>query len=308
MERTISLKPASDADTVEGKLASGIALASLQQHHFANEPVRLQLVVDSERERDEIVRRVSERLAAAKVSDLAGDRAKEEAAGARAVDATFFYQGRPGVNFPDRTSQQLLVRAQPRQVETVLKEVDRVARRDDQLALQAGPLSMQGRRGIDALQLFADAASPAPGRDAARERVISAPAVAEADGSKQDEEAARFVRELLKTAGIDPSKVASGGPAGSAERPRRARAGGDVRSQPASTTEEESAAVADVGSAVSAPAAAGAKQESHLTFVLEVLAKPKSSTPTGGGNLRRSGTSRNSSRSEAGQPGLHLPS
>jgi hypothetical protein len=72
--------------------------------------------------------------------NLAMDDVKRESSGGKRQNAGFFYQGKSGVNFADARSQQVLVRATPEQVETVLKEIDRVARRDDQLQIQAGPL------------------------------------------------------------------------------------------------------------------------------------------------------------------------
>lgn len=123
----------------EQKLQAGMGLASVRGHAFRNETVRLQVSVRDEAERDAVAERLVAYLSERDAIDLATLPADEpEQAG------SFYYQGRPEVNFAATGEKQLLVRASRRDLEGALDMLADATSKADSIALRVGPLSIRG--------------------------------------------------------------------------------------------------------------------------------------------------------------------
>jgi anti-sigma factor RsiW len=204
--------------SLDEKLATGVDASALRGHMFGAEAVRMQVNVASAAERDEVTRRLTERLAAASVDDL--ETAKPLAGNAGAQQA-FFYRGRSGVNFDRSEQSQILVRATPRQIDKVLAEVGESQRAVQFTNLQVGSLNVQGLERTRAV--IAQAQSPTHKNE-------TPPSLPPA--SRQTTTEAKDLLALLRVIGVDTESVAPieegrAGPTGESDR-SSARSAGDT--------------------------------------------------------------------------------
>lgn len=132
--------------TLEQKLAVGLGITSVRTHAFANEPVRLHLQSTDARAERSVTSRLLSRLAKMGLIDAA------LTPKARSVDDArvggLFFRGAAHQNFGEGGGTQILVRATPRQLDELLREVSREAKTVSSVKLSSGPLVIRGLPGV----------------------------------------------------------------------------------------------------------------------------------------------------------------
>ncbi len=135
-------KPILDKAIIEDKILQGVKLASLTSHPFANETVRLQVSVGDRAERDSLSARLMSRLAKQHIANLVDlDRAGQKAN----AKTTFYYRGRPSVNFEDTQQSQILVRVPASTLDELLDVIASDTGSTERVTLAAGGLTFRGR-------------------------------------------------------------------------------------------------------------------------------------------------------------------
>ena len=132
--------------TLEQKLAAGMGMASVPGHAFDNEPVRLRLTSTDARSGRAITSRLLSRLAKMGAIDAAFAPERRSADGARV--ASLFYRGKAHQNFGEGGGTQILVRASPRQLNELLRDVSRESKTLSSVRLSSGPLVVHGLAGV----------------------------------------------------------------------------------------------------------------------------------------------------------------
>lgn len=195
--------------TVEQQLQTGFDPGALRNQSFAVEPVRLQVIVRDQAEREAVSSRITNSLSGQKLADLAA--MPSSRADATGSGQTFYYRGKAGVNFGVADEDQILVRASPQQIDRLLTELDKPGMAGDAVAMVAGPINVQGvEKSRSVVQLLGE-----------RQRSAGAKSMKDDDGRATDEyvEAKNsdgaipgpspdrdsgMMEGLLKIVGIDP--------------------------------------------------------------------------------------------------------
>lgn len=128
--------------TFEEKQSSGADWNTLSQHAFAGEPVRLQVYLADERERDAVAQRIGQRLQQEQFVDAG--QAPESAAVQGAARRPLYFEGRAGVNFDNPQQRQILVQAPPAQVAMLMNEIRPKDKSSEQLWLRTPTKTIGG--------------------------------------------------------------------------------------------------------------------------------------------------------------------
>ncbi len=194
------------------KLASGLPRSAIRTHQFSNEAVVLQLPVESEQECEALADRIVDYFARHDTTDLA----KATANSGDDTSSGFMYRGKPNVNFPDDSDQQIIVRATRAQLDELMDEVNTATKSAQDVTLIAGPVKIQGLR----LAQSALRASTNPATENDEESSDRADGDSSALSSRSDLHAAEREPEknvtrdtdpfgvILDAMGIDPTAVA----------------------------------------------------------------------------------------------------
>lgn len=195
--------------SLEQKLSAGLGVEAVTQHNFANEQLRLQFVVNDQRELTSVTRQLDTLLS----SQLAAfPEAAEQQPQDAGVPDHFYFRGRAHVNYPESNMSQILVRAPREELEAIIERASDVAPRDEAVVLQAGPLEVPGRanvqnrfRGDYAGQglssRMADAATRPKSAHTSRPRDLA--------DSETDATVTQPIDELLKIVGISPEALST---------------------------------------------------------------------------------------------------
>ena len=149
---------------LEQKLSAGMGAEAVTQHNFENEPLRLQLVVNSQRELAEVESGV-DRLLASRLEPWPED--SERQAKWATVPERFYYRGHAHLNYAESNKKEILIRAPQEELAGLVEQVTKSAPRDEAVALQVGPVAVAGRTGVqDLLQRQSGATGDADGHRA----------------------------------------------------------------------------------------------------------------------------------------------
>ncbi len=127
---------------VEQKLAAGMDAGRLRDHRFANESVRLQLTMRNESEREEVTTKLVEYFKKQRLVDVA--RSRVDLREHRGSPGSFFYLGKPGVNFDDAQQRQILLRVPRRELDGLLAQMEDEGELTEEVALVSGPVVVDG--------------------------------------------------------------------------------------------------------------------------------------------------------------------
>ncbi len=181
------------------KLEAGLGMASVRDHSFSNETVRMNVAVGDEAERDNVTERLIAYLTSRRVDDL-GEVLRDEPNRAASV-GSFYYPGESNVNYTGTGKRQLLVRATRRELDGLISELARCIPSRDNVALVAGPLSIRGRERARAALYVMD--EPAPTLEPSPDVASFA---SRHDRSGEKEERTEHVFDgLIRSVGVDPS-------------------------------------------------------------------------------------------------------
>jgi len=207
--------PASAVATIDQQLAAGVDPTIFRGQTFAAEPVRLQITVRDEPEREAVATRIAAALAQQQLADLA-------LAPAARADKTgslqrFYYRGKAGVNYETAAEEQILVRASPQQIDQLLTELSGPNRPEEAVAFVAGPITV---RGVEKSRSIVQLLGEQQGGVSRNESKSNDPsnlgekvAAADADRSPADKPAAPnggLADGLLKIVGIDSELLTEG--------------------------------------------------------------------------------------------------
>ena len=190
--------------TMESQLAAGVDSSSLIKQSFAPEEVRLQVVASTQGERDRLATMLAERFSKQNTENLS---ARARSRTARKPIGSFFLVGKPGVNFDDPQQRQVLIRVPRSQAARVVDDLASIAGSQDRVALQAGPVAVQGAsKARDLIQLVGNLSPQEQAANA--ERTPSSKS--ESKSELQDEtvglvrEAGEFPKEPADSDHFDP--------------------------------------------------------------------------------------------------------
>jgi anti-sigma factor RsiW len=130
---------------LEQKLSNGMGVEAVSQHVFANEPLRLQLIVKDRGEMDAVTRKLNKVLES-QLTALPEE--PEQRAQLTKVPDSFFFQGRAHVNYAESNNRQILVRAPQDALVKLVDEATDTAPRDESVTLQAGLFEVSGRSDV----------------------------------------------------------------------------------------------------------------------------------------------------------------
>lgn len=168
---------------IEEKLRQNVALSAIRDHSFGNEDLKLEIELGSDAEAESATNSLISKLSASNFANLESVSGEPETQLNRQV----FLPGRPDVNFAGTQSRQILVRVPARQAEQLIETVQRAGVPENQLALQAGPLSFRG-------------ASQA--REVLRRQAVAlADDAGRADSTQKDPDA--FLEDLYRALGLE---------------------------------------------------------------------------------------------------------
>jgi len=200
-----------DAIALDKKLALDSGIDTVRSHPFGNEPVRLRVRADDERQRRALLAAVAARLAGDDIPDLA-----DAPRGTKPAPRSFYYRGIAHVNYGEGAEGQLLVRVPLRELDAVVDTLAGAARSEDDMTLVAGSLRFAGVSTTrDTLRRLGapSTGAPSPPRPSGR-----APSDARPDAQPPDP-----WDEVLRAVGLDGGMVdALTAPSG-APRPQKQR-------------------------------------------------------------------------------------
>ena len=140
LNRPTKPAPGIPADTL---LASGADPVVLVGNSFEPEPIRLRVMARDAKERDTLKKEFVNQLAQANTENLARRGASSEKKG---EVGSFYFEGKPGVNFANAQDRQVLVRMPQASVESMVDDVAAGAKiRSEQVELQVGAAVVRGR-------------------------------------------------------------------------------------------------------------------------------------------------------------------
>ena len=128
----------------EQKLAAGLPQSALMDHQFDNERMRLSLQADSATDQSALNRKILDQLGELGMSDL-GTVESAKLTEAPAGRVRVYLSGREGKNFEADATRQVLIRLPADEVPALYEQIERIAPRDDQIALQLEARSFDGK-------------------------------------------------------------------------------------------------------------------------------------------------------------------
>jgi len=201
--------------TVEQHLRAGVDPTSFRNQTFAAESVRLQVMVRDQTQRETVTTRIATALSSQHLVDLAS------APGGR-TDTTgtvqnFYYRGKAGLNFEAAHEDQILVRASPQQIDSLLAGLSEPNQPEEAVAMVAGPITVQGvEKSRNVVQLLGDQQRSSVPRSAMTRGDESSfdenGTTLDADRTSVDQPTATsggMIGGLLKIVGIDPNLLSS---------------------------------------------------------------------------------------------------
>lgn len=227
-EPTASKQEIVPGPPLDTKLAHGAQPETVLNHSFASEPVVLQVAAATPKDRTALVGAVVQNLRSQNVGEFKG--IASQAPGAQiSADASFYLDGKPGVNYDARDEQQILVRAPRSQVDSLLTSLSHTPTANSQVQLKAGDVIAQGiepgRRVLQIIpgsQAVTQATSSTQSSGAKRARLLDekdaptivmkqseahespAPPDALSASSRSPRAGVGYFGPLLKAIGIDP--------------------------------------------------------------------------------------------------------
>ncbi len=192
--------------SVDQQLRNGLDPNALRDQTFTFEPLRLQVTVRNQAEREKVATRVAVALSNQQVSDLASP------SGARTPSGTrFFFQGKAGVNFKAANEDQILVHASPRQIDHLLTDLAAEGGLGDSVAMVAGPISVQGvAKSRSVVQLLGEQRqADVPGEGTMRNDETGSIEGTDLAINKSETRDDALTDGLLKIVGIDPKLLSS---------------------------------------------------------------------------------------------------
>ena len=129
--------PQRDQRSFAQKLQEGVTVAqAASDHWFAAEPLHLSVAVDSEDQRQELLQKLAIYCGARRVPDLG--RRLTTGGDTPGVVNSFYLPGAPGVNFPETTSRQVLLRVPVGQARELVGTFERSSKPGVEVAFKAG--------------------------------------------------------------------------------------------------------------------------------------------------------------------------
>jgi len=207
------------------KCGAGEGPATLRAHPFSAEPVRLQVALANESERDSLTARLVDHLSKNKLVDVSVAGVDDTRPGRAAL----YQQGRAGVNFADAEQQQILVHAPVPVINSMIGELDRALVSKDNVTLLLGEVPFAGL--ARAQLVLAEFGTPSP------PSAYESTSVATQDiavGEAVPDNGPGFLEGLKRVLGLDGMVLGPGG----ASRPMRRSRQGENASQSVSARTE----------------------------------------------------------------------
>ncbi len=129
---------------IEQKLASGVDVAAVREHPFANEPVRLQIMLRNTAQRETASMLLTRSLARQHLVDLSTK--EDKTATSEDELQAFYYRGKQGVNFAETDQRQILVRVPANDLPGLFDGIARIPGAGERVALLSGPAVVRGLR------------------------------------------------------------------------------------------------------------------------------------------------------------------
>lgn len=129
---------------VEQKLASGMDVTAVREHPFANEPVRLQIVLNNTAQREAASLLLANSLTRQHLVDLSTR--EDKTTMTEDEPQAFFYRGKQGVNFNETDQRQFLVRVPAKDLSGFFDGIARIPGAGERVALVSGPAVVRGLR------------------------------------------------------------------------------------------------------------------------------------------------------------------
>ncbi|UCE59005.1 MAG: hypothetical protein JSU63_16370 [Phycisphaerales bacterium] len=127
---------------VEQKLAAGMSPRALRNHRFGNETIQLDVSLREGKQLDTAAARLTDYLATLRLADISTK--KRIHPGRRRGAGSFFYSGKPGVNYDDSGQRQILVRVPAEELDGLLTKLVGETIEEENVALMSGPITVRG--------------------------------------------------------------------------------------------------------------------------------------------------------------------
>jgi hypothetical protein len=192
---------AAERATLEQKLAVNVPQEDLLRHPFDNETNTFKISLPSNTTRDLAVYRLTAHLAANGFADIEQRAGKK---GDRLGEESFYLKGRVGVNFAADNEQQILVRARPGEVPTLVNTLAGSDGDRDSAVLQVGPVVATGWERTQALTNQIAGLYAKEPREATLSKEGSTPEGEPGHGESEQ------LRKLMKTLGLGDVRMLAG--------------------------------------------------------------------------------------------------